>query len=129
MARQKVADLTRRTLCEFAAGRVLAPRLEVADAGWKRAVGLLGRKCLDADSGLWLTPCNGVHTLLMRFPIDVLYLDKHGVVLRVVPNLRPFRVALPLRGTRTMLELPANSCAALEIVPGTRLMLTEITAE
>ena len=118
-----------RTLCDAETGRVLVSHCEVADTGWKRAIGLLGRKCLDANSGLWMRPCNGVHTLFMRFAIDVAFLDGNGVVLRVVPNLRPFRIALPVRGTRTMLELPVNALAVLEIAPGTRLALDSTNEE
>jgi uncharacterized membrane protein (UPF0127 family) len=101
-------------------GRVLVSRLEVADTAWKRAVGLLGRRSLAANTGLWLEPCNGVHTLAMRFPIDVLFLDREGRAIRLVESLRPWRFCGPVRGGRVVVELPAGTLAARAVRPGAR---------
>ena len=62
---------------------VLATRLEVADSGPKRNKGLLGRDGLAPGEGLWIVPCESVHTFFMRFPIDLVYLDRKNTVKKV----------------------------------------------
>jgi uncharacterized membrane protein (UPF0127 family) len=90
--------------------RPLATELAVADTHWTRLRGLLG---LNADeflpgSGLWILPCHGVHSLGMRFEIDVVYLDSNRTVVYVQSGLKPWRVA-PVRGKATsVLELPCG---------------------
>jgi len=79
-----------------------------ADTFRARALGLLGTPHLEDSDALWLVPCRAVHTVGMRFAIDVVFLDKHGKVLRVVPNLRPYRLAVCLRAT-SVLELTAGT--------------------
>jgi uncharacterized protein len=87
----------------------VAGRASVAATRAARAVGLLNRDGLDPGEGLWIVPSRGVHTFWMRFTIDVLALDDHGVVIDRVPNLKPWRVRLPRRGTAGVLELPAGT--------------------
>lgn len=90
-------------------GAVVADRASVAATRAARAVGLLNRDGLDPGEALWIAPSRGVHTFWMRFAIDVLALDDHGVVIDRVPNLKPWRVRLPRRGTAGVLELPAGT--------------------
>jgi uncharacterized membrane protein (UPF0127 family) len=62
-----------------------------------------------AGQGLWIVPSRGVHTLAMRFPIDVLYLDRARSVVHLESNLKPWRIA-PLRlEASSVLELPENT--------------------
>lgn len=104
-------------LQERETGRIVVARLEIAATAWKRSVGLLGRPALPPDSGLWLEPCNGVHTLLMPFSIDVLFLDKEGKILRSVAGLKPWRFCGPVRGARVVVELPAGTLTRLHLSP------------
>src|ERR1700761_9156064 len=71
---------------------VLGHQIGVADTTLTRFVGLIGRASLAHGHGLLIQPSNGVHTLWMRFPIDVLLLDREHRVLSVYGILRPFRV-------------------------------------
>jgi hypothetical protein len=92
--------------------------LEVADTARTRRRGLLGRDGL--DGALWLRPCGQVHSVRMRFPIDVAHLDRDGVVLRVV-TLRPGRLGpVVLRG-RSVVEAEAGRFAEWGVRPGVRL--------
>ena len=89
----------------------LATRLAVADGHWTRLRGLIGTSSEEfgPGRGLWITPCRGVHTLWMRFPIDVVYLNREQVVLHVEANLNPWRFAPVRRMARSVLELPLNT--------------------
>lgn len=98
-------------------GRDVAP-LEVADTVRVRMRGLLGRDGI--DGALWLEPANGIHTLGMRFAIDVAMCDREGRVLRlctVVPN----RLTRPVRSGRITVEAAAGAMAAWEVTQGTVL--------
>jgi uncharacterized protein len=89
----------------------LATSLAVADGHWSRLRGLIGTTATQfADGrGLWITPCKGVHTLGMSFPIDVVYLDPQRTVVHLERNLQPWRFA-PIRIQATsVLELPKNT--------------------
>jgi uncharacterized protein len=95
--------------------------VEVADGWWRRAVGLLGRRDLPEGQGLLLRPCRSIHTWFMRFPIDVVYLDDSGQVLKVAPNVRAWRFSAGPRHTRMALELRSGECERLGIEAGSRL--------
>ena len=92
-------------------GCVLASRAAVASTPLRRAVGLIGRAVWGGDDGMVLEPCGAVHSLFMRLPIDVLYLDEDGRVLRAVPALPPWRLGPVVRSARRVVELPAGTLA------------------
>ena len=92
-------------------GRPLATSGRRAANPWTRFVGLLGRGRLATGEGLQLVPCSSVHTWFMRFPIDVVYLDRSDRVIKVVLALRPFRFSWG-RGAHSALELPPGTVAA-----------------
>ena len=96
-------------LLEAGSGRVVAENLERADSSWSRFVGLMGRPGLEAGRGLWLEPCNSIHMFFMRFPIDVLFLDRQRRVKKVMLGLKPWRVSPIVFGARTVVELPAGT--------------------
>jgi uncharacterized membrane protein (UPF0127 family) len=105
-------------------GRVVCERCEVADRPLARMRGLLGRDRLADAEGILLRPASSVHTAFMRFPIDVVFVDRSLVVLRVVPALSPWRAAAK-RGAKATLELAAGAAAARGVEVGTRLVLAE----
>lgn len=108
----------------------LATHLSVAGTHWSRLRGLMCRNTasFSAGDGLWIVPSRGIHTLAMRFPIDVLYLDKTKCVVHVERNLKPWRLAPVSMRTASVLELPGNTLESsgtsigdeLEIGMGTR---------
>lgn len=97
-------------------------RLQVATAASMaaRLRGLLGRPALGPDEGLLLAPCNLVHTVGMRYAIDVVFLRRDGTVLKVASALPPRRLSGHWRAHR-VLELAAGTAARSGIVPGVRL--------
>lgn len=100
-------------------GVVLADAVGLANRPWLRVRGLLGTAALRAGEGLALVPCAGIHTVGMRFPIDVLYLDRAGRVLRVDHALAPGRVGSPCPGCGAVVELAAGAAGAT--APGDRI--------
>lgn len=85
-----------------------------------RLGGLLARKPLRDAEALYLAPCSSVHTMFMRYPIDVAFLDAKGRVLKVVPGLQPWRIA-GCFGAAAALELRAGQAQARGIVPRARV--------
>ena len=94
----------------------------MADSVRARAKGLLGRSGLEPGEGLLLRPASSVHTAFMRFPIDVVFLDRELNVLDVREAVRPWRMAAR-RGARAVLELGAGEAARRGIVAGASLQL------
>ena len=102
-AKLQVRNLTRET--------VLATALEVAGSGATRRKGLLGRDGLAPGEGLWIVPCESVHTFFMRFPIDLVYLDRNHRVRKVRHAVGAWRLSACL-SAHSILELPAGSIRA-----------------
>jgi uncharacterized protein len=103
---------------------VVCERCRVADRALPRMRGLLGRRGLDSGEGLLLKPSPSIMTFFMRFPIDAVFLDKEGTVLKVRANLRPWRLA-GCRGAHATLELRAGEASRRAIHEGDRLDAVE----
>ncbi|MBD0291782.1 MAG: DUF192 domain-containing protein, partial [Thermoleophilia bacterium] len=82
--------------------------------------GLLGRTMLPPGEGLLLRPASSIHTAFMRFPIDAVFLDGEGRVLRIAASVAPWRAA-GCRGARAVLELSAGESERRGVRPGDRL--------
>jgi hypothetical protein len=106
-------------------GAEVATWVAVADRWWRRALGLLGRRVLGTEEGMLLAPCSSVHTIGMRFPIDVAFLDDDGCVVSTLPTLVPGRLARGGRRARATLELRAGLLADTDTRPGDRLVFEE----
>jgi uncharacterized membrane protein (UPF0127 family) len=92
--------------------------LEVAEGRGARRHGLLGRDGI--DGALLLRPARSVHTIGMRFPIDVAFVDDDLVVRKVV-TLRPNRLTLPVWSARAVIETEAGCFSRWGIAPADRL--------
>lgn len=89
----------------------VATEASVADSYLHRLIGLLGKtkRWARIGVGLWIVPSQGVHTIGMLFPIDVVFLNKEKQVVHVEEYLRPFRISKVSLKTRSVLELPAHT--------------------
>jgi len=87
----------------------MAARVRVADTTWSRLVGLLGQSSLEADSGLWITPSNSIHTFGMRFPFDVVFINRSCKVVGLRAGIRPYRITFPNFKAWSVFELPADT--------------------
>jgi len=114
LARQSGKAACRKISIYLVVGRAFgtAPilRLRRATSVSRRTVGLLTSAPLGEHEGLWIKPCMAVHTMGMRFPIDVVFLNRERRVLRVVANLRPNRFAICWQAS-SVVELPAHYCS------------------
>lgn len=88
---------------------VLSDRTRIADTMVTRFVGLLSSKGLGAGEGLWIEPCNSIHTWFMRFTIDALFLDKQGNVVKIASRMKPWKLTKIAFKARGVLELPEGT--------------------
>lgn len=114
--RRLAADLrsepdVRYTIFNLTRQVVIAECVEVADRGAKRRKGLLGRDGLGPGEGLWIVPCESVHTFGMRFPIDLIYLDRKKRVRKVRCVMPAWRLSACL-SAHSVIELPAGAVRA-----------------
>jgi uncharacterized membrane protein (UPF0127 family) len=107
----------RLAITNLTRGALLATQLEVANTGPKRNKGLLGRKQLGPGEGLWITPCESVHTFFMQFPIDLVYLDRKNKVKKTRSTVPPWRISVCL-SAHSILELPAGTIRATNTQAG-----------
>ena len=115
-------------LLDAQTGQVLVPRLERATTFWQRLRGLMFRRPLQPGEGLLIVPCRSIHTHWMRAAIDVVLMDRDGVVLSVHPNVRPWRMVHGTKDTHAVLEtaagflvdrVRAGCCFKVELAAGT----------
>lgn len=89
-------------------GVILAEEAVIAETFFTRIRGLLGRKEFRAGQALVIKPCNSIHTFFMRFPIDVLFIDKNNKVVSATPALAAFRISKVYFNAAYVVELPAG---------------------
>jgi uncharacterized membrane protein (UPF0127 family) len=117
--RFKLVNLTRNT--------VLATSLEFAASSGQRRKGLLGRNALAAGEGLWIAPCEAVHTFWMRFPIDLVFLDRNNRIRKLISGVPPWRLSGCL-SARSVVELSSGAIQATQTQPGDLLEFSIVPA-
>jgi len=104
---------------------VVAERVRHADTFLTRLRGLLGSDGLAPDEGLWITPCKGIHTIGMSFPIDAVFLDDERRVVAVREQVVPWRATRFIKGATSVLELPAGAVRKTGIAVGNQMDFVE----
>lgn len=102
---------------------VVASRVSVATGLWERSLGFIGRATIAADEAMWFDRCNAVHTVGMRVPIDVVFLDPQMCVIAIEASVMPMRFVVRQAHARSVLELRAGRSAELGLCPGDRLLV------
>jgi uncharacterized membrane protein (UPF0127 family) len=110
----RIRNLTKST--------TLADRADIADTSAKRKQGLLKHAGLAEGEGLWIVPCEGVHSFFMKFAIDVVFINKKRVVTKVRPNMVKSRLALSISAHSTI-ELPVGMIEKSRTAVGDQLEL------
>jgi uncharacterized membrane protein (UPF0127 family) len=116
-SRLKIWNLTRQTL--------VAHCVEVAGDGASRRKGLLGRDELPPGEGLWIVPCESVHTFWMKFPIDLIYLDRNKRVKKIRSGVSPWRLSACL-SAHSVLEFASGTIHASHTQPGDNLEFSPV---
>ena len=101
-------------------GVPLATQVRVAGTSAERRCGLAGIEKLEEGAGLWITPCEAIHTFGMKMPIDVLFLDTDLRVRKAIENLPPARISVCLAAS-SVLELEPGAITRSHTRPGDRL--------
>jgi len=101
-------------------GTVLADAAEVADTSAKRRTGLLKHSSLEPGAGLWIAPCEAVHSFGMKFAIDLVYMDRKKRVRKIRREMVPRRLSACLTA-HSVLELPVGAIDASRTEPGDQL--------
>lgn len=100
---------------------MIASNLKTATSFKERAVGLLNRKNMDPSEGLWIKPCNNIHTFFMKFSIDCIFLTKDMKVKKVSRNINPFSLCGPVWSAHSVIEMSAGSADKFKIQIGDQL--------
>jgi uncharacterized protein len=120
MAKQTEASRITYAVFNENRGRNIATRVSVAGTSQARREGLLGKELIEPESGLWIAPCEAIHTFGMKTVIDIIFLDRHGRVSKLVHNLKPRRIAVCLKAA-SVLELASGNLAQSETRVGDQL--------
>lgn len=104
-------------------GTEIAAEVELADTFFSRMRGLLGRRELNEGQALLITRCQSIHMFFMRFPIDVIFVDKNNVVVGLTSNIRPFQLSPVFFKSSFVLECPAGTIADKAVSVGDQLDL------
>jgi len=88
--------------------QIIASKVTIADTFLSRLIGLLNKKELPDNTGLWIIPCNSIHTFGLKFNIDVIFLNKDNVIVYLIENMD--------KNKMSPIIFPAHS--VLEVVPG-----------
>ena len=107
----------------------LSFRVRVADSVLTRLVGLLGRKSLQPDGGVWIVPANSIHTVGMLFSFDLVMIDKDFRVVNVKEMVRPFRVVWPKLRAESVIELPQHTIFRSRTQVGDQLVIDRYEAK
>jgi uncharacterized membrane protein (UPF0127 family) len=105
-------------------GATLASDVQLADTPHARRTGLLKRDTLNPGQGLWIFPTQAIHTFGMRFPIDVVFIDRQMRVKRIYHQLAPFRLTSLVWSAQSVLELPPGSLAGTQTGVGDELQFS-----
>ncbi len=107
----------------------LALRVKVADSVLGRLIGVLGKRSLKPDSGVWIVPANAIHTVGMLFSFDVVMIDKEFKVVSLTEMVKPFRVILPKLRAESVIELPAHAIFRSRTEIGDQLLIDRYEAK
>ncbi len=107
-------------------GTTLASSVDLADTPKSRRIGLLRHEALEPGKGLWIYPTQAIHTIGMRFPIDVAFLDRKLRIKRIYHRLAPFRLTTFVWRAQSVLELPAGSLANTSTTVGDELQISPL---
>lgn len=90
-------------------GEVICQNVRIAERFDERLLGLMFSKDLEKENGLLISPCNSIHTFFMRYPIDIVFMDKNFKVVKAIYNIKPWRMTLMYWRATQVLEMKAGA--------------------
>ena len=103
--------------------QILAEDVILSTSFFKRLKGLLGYKSIGKNQAIILRPANSIHTFFMRFPIDVLFVDRNNIVIKTVSNMVPFRATAIYFKSLVVIELPSGMISTTQTAEGDYLQI------
>lgn len=111
---------------EINSGAVVASHLRPAHTHWTRLRGLMWTRTLEEGHGLWLKPCNQVHMFFMKYSLDLVFIDRHHHVVRLIEGLAPGTISPKVKEAESVLELPAGTIARTGLAEGATLAIEAV---
>jgi uncharacterized membrane protein (UPF0127 family) len=102
---------------------IIGDKVSLADNFYSRLFGLIPRKSISTGEGLIIDPCNSIHMFFMRFPIDVLFVDKNNVVVYIVENIKPWRISKVVWNSKYVVELPVGTVKKASTTVGDKIKI------
>lgn len=96
-------------------GNIICSDGALADVFFSRLKGLIGKSELKDSQGLCIIPCKSVHTFFMKFSIDVVFVDKHGIVCEIIKNLKSYKISKYISKAHYAIELSSGMCDKADI--------------
>ena len=121
MDRLKFTQINMMRAINLRNNKELSLNVTMACSLFERMKGLLGREKLEPGESLWIKPCNSIHTIGMKFPIDVAFLDKNNIVVKVKNNLPSNRISGIYFRASGVLEFPAGTLQETNTQVGDRI--------
>lgn len=110
-----------RTLLNKSKKTQLSNKVVSANSFTERLVGLIGRRSMDINETLWISQCNWIHTLFMRFSIDVIFVDDQLIVCDIKQNIRPWKLSSPVFKAQSVFEFSAGTISSKKVNIGDQL--------
>ncbi len=105
---------------------LILDEVELADTFMKRFMGLMFRKGMPQNHGLLLKPCNEIHTFSMRFPIDAVFLNSEGTILKIEAAMMPNKIGKTVKQAKSVLELCAHTAEKYRLQVGDVLKIINL---
>lgn len=107
-------------------GEIITDNVQIADSFFRRFMGLMFRKSIDEDFALHIKPCNQIHMLNMKFPIDVIYLSESGTVVKIDENVEPGKICKTVKTAKSVIEVNGSAASKFGICQGDVLEISEV---
>lgn len=88
---------------------IVVENLRIANTFFTRFIGLMGKSYFEKGDGLWIKPCNSVHMFFMKFPLDVIFLDRDNKIIHMEEELQPWKISKLVYGGKSVLEIPSKT--------------------
>lgn len=102
---------------------IIGSQIVYANTYYKRFIGLIGKNELNSNEGLFLTPCNSIHMMFMKFPIDLIFLDRKNKIVHITENIKPWQISRIVFRGQSVLEVAAGKVKETESKVGDRILI------